>query len=140
MAEVVVLPQAATGSGLDPSELDPDDIALCLPDDVQLDPQAGKAIMNAFSLYPEAVAVYWDILVDGQRRARPAWSPTRVQSEPGACLPLAVRASWPPFDPAMGPRELEQRLAESDAVVVSHPSGAQHPPPTPRIRGGTPGR
>ena len=77
--------------------------------------------MDAFSLHPEAVAVYWDILVDGQRRARPAWSPTRVQSEPGACLPLAVRASWPPFDPAMDPRELEQRLAESDSVVVHIP-------------------
>ena len=77
--------------------------------------------MDTFSLHPEAVAVYWDILVDGQRLARPAWSPTRVQSEPAACLPLAVRVSWPPFDPAMGLLELEQRLADSDAVVVHIP-------------------
>ncbi|WP_419926508.1 glycosyltransferase family 2 protein [Candidatus Poriferisocius sp.] len=102
--------------------LDPDDIAVHLPGDAQLEPRAGQEILAAMAEHPQAVAIYWDIMVGDRRQARPAWSPTRVQSEPGVCLPLAVRANWPQFDPAGGPQEVERRLAESNAVVLHVPS------------------
>ena len=102
--------------------LDPDDIAIHLPSDAQLEPRARELIMSAFAEHPTATALYGDRRVNGQREARAAWSPTRVQSEPGACSPLAVRASWPQFDPSCSALELERRLAESNAVVLHIPS------------------
>ncbi len=102
--------------------LDPDDIAIHLPSDARLDPRAEHEILAAMAEHPQAVAIYWDITVGDRRQARPAWSPTRVQSEPGVCLPLAVRASWPHFDPSCDPLEVERRLAETNAVVLHVPS------------------
>jgi GT2 family glycosyltransferase len=126
MAALRVIAQGSPAIGFDP-----DDIAVHLPSDVQLEPSAPDEIMAAMAEYPQAVAIYWDIMVDGQRQARPAWSPTKVQSEPGACLPLAVRASWPHFDPSRNPLEVERRLAESNAVVLHVPSVLTvHPAPT----------
>ena len=117
MAALKVIAQGSPAIGLDP-----DDIAVHLPGDARLEPRAGEAILAAMAEHPEAVAAYWDIMAGDQRQARPAWSPTRVQSEPGVCLPLAVRASWPQFDPLSGALELEHRLAESNALVVHIPS------------------
>ena len=118
-------------------EFDPDDIAICLPSDAQLDPGAGEAILGAFAEHPEAAALYGDRRVNGQRQARAAWSPTRVQSEPGVSLPLAVRASWPQFDPSRDPLELERRLAESDAVVLHIPSVLTNHHSAPSLSGRT---
>lgn len=101
--------------------LDPDDIAIHLPRDAQLEPKAREKIMSAFADHPKATALYGDRTVNGRREARAAWSPTRVQSEPGACSPLAVRVSWPQFDPLCSALELERRLAESNAIVLHIP-------------------
>ena len=117
MAALKVIAQDSPDIGLDP-----DDIALHLPSDAQLEPRAGQEILAAMAEHPQAVAIYWDIVVGDRRQARPAWSPTRVQSEPGVCLPLAVRASWPQFDPLGDPLEVERRLAASNAVVLHAPS------------------
>ncbi|MCY3632633.1 MAG: glycosyltransferase [bacterium] len=99
-----------------------DDIAVFLADDVQLDPRACEIILSAFNQYPEAEALYWDVMVDGHRWARPAWSPTRVLSEPGVTLPLAFRSSWTGFDISAAPQELEGRLASSNALVLHIPT------------------
>ena len=103
-------------------EIAPDDIAIHLPPDSQLHSQACEMILRTFEQQPETVALYGDRMIGDQRQARPAWSPTRVQSEPGFCLPLAVRASWPQFDPRSGPLEVERRLAESNVAVLHIPS------------------
>ena len=103
-------------------DLDHEDIAVHLPSDAELSPSASQIIVSAFNEHPEAVALYWDVMIDGQRRARPAWSPTRVQSEPGITLPLAFRSTWTEFDVAMAPRELERRLATSNAHVLHIPA------------------
>lgn len=102
--------------------LDHDDIAVLLPGDAQLDPQACRTILDAFADHPEAVALYWDVMIEGRRQARPAWSPTRVLSEPGITLPLAIRSSWPRFDRSAPPVELERCLAQSNAQVLHLPT------------------
>ncbi|WP_419928331.1 glycosyltransferase family 2 protein [Candidatus Poriferisocius sp.] len=102
------------------------DDAIHLSGDAQLDRGGREAIHAAFAHHPEAIALYWDIVVGDQRQARPAWSPTRVQSEPGVTLPLAVRKSWAEFDPSMTPLELEHRLAETGAQVLHLPAVLTH--------------
>ena len=133
MAALKVIAQGSPAIGLDP-----DDIALHLPGDARLEPRAGEAILAAMAEHPEAVAAYWDIMAGDQRQARPAWSPTRVQSEPGVCLPLAVRASWPQFDLSSGPLELEHRLAEANAEVLHIPSVLTVHPARPALEQGPP--
>jgi len=127
MAALKVIAQSSPDPDTDPDaylhpDLHPDDIAIHLPSGAQLEPGAGEVILAAMAEHPEAAAVYWDILVGDQRQARPAWSPTRVQSEPGVCLPFGIRASWPHFNSSSHPLEMECRLAESDAVVLHIPS------------------
>lgn len=103
-------------------DFDPDDIAMHLPSDAQLVGRAGEAILAGFAEHLEAVSLYGDRLMGDRRQARPAWSPTRVLSEPGFSLPLAVRASWAGFDSSMTPVELELRLAETNAPVLHLPT------------------
>ncbi|WP_419917522.1 glycosyltransferase family 2 protein [Candidatus Poriferisocius sp.] len=144
MAELVVLTQGPpdsdvsctplgrslgcqTGGGwrLSPApggDLQPDDIVMVLPVETRFARSACETILQAFTEHPEAVALYGDCLVGGRCHSRPAWSPTRVQSEPGASLPLAVRVSRPGFDPADDPLEQERQLAESNAPVLHLPS------------------
>ncbi len=117
MAALKVISPGAPGIALDH-----DDVAVLLTDDAQLAPKASKVILNAFNEHPEAVALYWDVMIDGQRQARPAWSPTRVQSEPGATLPLAIRTSWTDFDISTDSLELERRLALSGDLVLHIPA------------------
>ena len=112
------------------AQMGPDDIAMRLPMDVTLIDDACVAILDAFAERPDAVALYGDLETRGRRRARPAWSPTRVQSEPGSSLPLAVRRDTPGFDPDADPFEVERRVAESQVTVLhlprvltSHPAG-----------------
>ena len=109
-------------SGSPSVDLDHGDIAVHLPSDAQLDPTACEAILGAFAEHPEAVALYWDIMIGDQRRARPAWSPTRVLSEPGVTLPIAIRSDWEGFDKSADPAELERRLAETNSVVLHLPA------------------
>ena len=110
------------------------DDAIHLSGEAQLDNGAREAIHAAFAHHPEAVALYWDIAVGDQRQARPAWSPTRVHSEPGVTLPLAIQKSWAEFDPTMTPLELERRLAETDAEVLHLPSVLTHHSEAPSSR------
>ena len=125
MAALKIIAQGSPSVGVDPN-----DIAIHLPSDAQFDPTAGEEILATMAMHSQAVAVYWDIMAGDQRQARPAWSPTRVLSEPGVCLPLAVRASWPHFDPSCIPLEVERRLAESNAEVLHIPSVlTYHPDP-----------
>lgn len=56
---------------------------------------------------PPCDAVFGDLETDGERRLRPAWSPTRAVTDPASVLPLAVRArlvragTVDPWDPAI---------------------------------------
>ena len=111
-------------------QMAPDDIAMRLPMDATLPDDACAAILRAFAERPEAAALYGDLMTCGRRRARPAWSPTRVRSEPGSSLPLAVRRGAPGFDPDADPFDVERRLAESRSTVLhiprvlsKHPAG-----------------
>lgn len=143
MAELFVIPQGSTSAKVRRTPLsrslraqtvrswclahDPqmqphlDDIVMHLPEEVKLQVDSCEAILRVFAENPEAVALYADRAVGDLRHARPAWSPTRVQSEPGSTLPLALRASWPQFDVLADPWELERRLADSDASVLHLP-------------------
>lgn len=67
------------------------DLVAWLTGDAKLHPGFHVAVFEAFKQYPQAVALYTDIAIEGRRMARPAWSPTRVQSVPGSSLPLVVR-------------------------------------------------
>ena len=128
-------------------DLKADDITMCLPANTTLHSQACAEILDAFADNPRAAALFGDLFIDGRRQARPAWSPTRVQSEPGAALPLAVRADAPQFESGLDPWELESRLAESNAnvlhlprVLTSHPAPLpprpSHEPADPRFESG----
>ncbi|WP_420638533.1 glycosyltransferase family 2 protein [Candidatus Poriferisocius sp.] len=128
-----------------------DDVVIHLDGGARLPPDACEVILAALADHPEAVALYGDVRVGDHRRPRPAWSPTRVQSEPGASLPVAVRAGWPPFDPQDEPGAIEQKLADAHAPVLhlplvlsSHPTPLVPPttplPDDPRFEpGGRPG-
>lgn len=111
-----------------------DDVAMRLPLDTTLPDDACATILGALAERPGATALYGDLTTGGRRRARPAWSPTRVQSEPGSSLPLAVRCSTPGLASDADPFDIERRLAESRATVLhvphvlsNHP--ARLPPP-----------
>ena len=120
----------AAGPG---TEVATGDIIVHLPIDARLHPRGCQAVLDAFAQHPDAVALYGDLMVGNTRQARPAWSPTRVQSEPGACLPLAIRAGQPQLDPHSHPLELERTLAGSNAQVLHLPSPLTSHPAQPEL-------
>ena len=101
-----------------------EDVLVWLPADATLLPEFCATILRTFAQNPETAALYGDIEISGRRMARSAWSPTRVQSEQGFTMPLAVRAETLI---AMGmsydadPFEVEARLASTNMTVLHIP-------------------
>ncbi|MDE0267766.1 MAG: glycosyltransferase family 2 protein [Acidimicrobiaceae bacterium] len=122
------------------------DIVAWLTGDAKLHPGFHVAVFEAFKQYPQAVALYTDIAIEGRRIARPAWSPTRVQSAPGSSLPLVVRVRvlvdvglLPADDGASllsadAQFKVEAYLASTEmlvlhipSVLISYPTSFTHP-------------
>lgn len=100
-----------------------DGAAIYLSDDAEITPIGERAIINAFAQRRGAQAVYGDVEIAGTTTRRPAWSPTRLLSEPAACLPLAVRCSTlTRIGCAISDPALPLRLAEARAVVLHVPA------------------
>ena len=82
-----------------------------------------SAITTALSNRRDACAVYGDIEISGRVHRRPAWSPTRLLSEPAACLPIAVRCrTLTEIDCSINDPSLVFRLIESQAKVLHLPA------------------
>lgn len=90
-----------------------------------------RAILDAFSRRLDADAVYGDIEVLGVVERRPAWSPTRLLNEPGACLPVAVRcAALAELGCTVTDPALPLHLAEHNSLVLHVPAVlSRHPQP-----------
>lgn len=69
----------------------PSEAVVHLDHDTRLRPDAVEAFLSALEERPDAAAVFADAVVDGRRLRRPAWSPTRAWSEPGAQYPMVRR-------------------------------------------------
>ena len=97
--------------------------AINLSNSARLSEIGESTILDALARRRDASAVYGDIEISGERTRRPAWSPTRLLGEPGACLPLAVRCTaladlgCEITDPA-----LPLRLAEHKSLVLHVPA------------------
>ncbi len=82
-----------------------------------------SAINTALSNRQDACAVYGDIEISGTVHRRPAWSPTRLLSEPATCLPIAVRCTTlAEIDCTISDPSLVFRLVESRAKVLHLPA------------------
>lgn len=118
-----------------------DDLVIALDTDATLDPD-GAALLVTAAEHLDADACFGDAVIAGVRHRRPAWSPTRLRTEPTAASPVAVRAGWlrarglDGIDP-----DLVFRLAEGAArvahlpAVVSHHEGPLAAPTVDEIRG-----
>ncbi len=89
----------------------------------QLSEIAETAILDVMAQRLDADAVYGDIEVRGTIRLRSAFSPTRLLSEPNACLPLAVRCrTLGRLGARIVDADLPLRLAESGSAVLHIPA------------------
>ena len=61
--------------------------------DTVLRPGTLDSIRDAFAQYPAVEALIGDAIVDGQRRLRPAWSPTALAADPAELDLVAVRGA-----------------------------------------------
>ena len=123
-----VVTSPADGS---PCDRSCDGAAIYLGSSGRLSEIGERAISDALSRRRDADAVYGDIEVCGVVERRPAWSPTRLLNEPGACLPVAVRCATlaelgcSVTDPGLG-----LRLVEHNSLVLHVPSVlSRHPRP-----------
>lgn len=107
-----------------------DDLVIALDPDAALDSAGATALVEAATDHP-ADAFFGDIVVAGGRLRRPAWSPTRLQSDPVTASPIAVRAGWlrahdlTGIDSAVVFRLVEHgaRVAHLPTVLSHHPRG-----------------
>ena len=108
-------------------------VAINLGTTGQLSEIAESAILDALAQRLDADAVYGDIEVGGTIRYRSAFSPTRLLSEPNACLPLAVRCkTLNQLGCRIVDPDLPLHLAEHESVVLHVPAvlsrHSQEPP------------
>ncbi len=98
-------------------------VAINLDTTGQLSEIAESAILEALAQRLDADAVYGDIEVGGTIRYRSAFSPTRLLSEPNACLPLAVRCkTLNQLGCRIVDPDLPLHLAEHESVVLHVPA------------------
>lgn len=89
----------------------------------QLSEIGEQAILDALESRPDADAVYGDIKIAGNTKRRSAWSPTRLASEPGCCLPLAVRCTTlAELGCRITDPDLPFRLVRSESLVLHVPA------------------
>ena len=108
-------------------------VAINLGTTGQLSEIAESAILDALAQRLDADAVYGDIEVGGTIRYRSAFSPTRLLSEPNACLPLAVRCkTLNQLGCRIVDPDLPLHFAERESVVLHVPAvlsrHSQEPP------------
>ncbi len=114
-----------------PCDQDCDGSAIYLGAAGRLSEIGERAILDALTRRRDADAVYGDIEVSGLVERRPAWSPTRLLNEPGACFPLAVRcATLAGLGCSVTDPALPLRLAERNSLVLHVPAVlSRHPQP-----------
>ncbi|MDW3217942.1 MAG: hypothetical protein R8F63_04950 [Acidimicrobiales bacterium] len=133
---MVALRTIPLGSPGLPTSIRDDDLVIALDPAASLDGAGAAALVEAASGHP-ADAFFGDVVLAGERHRRPAWSPTRLRSDPVAASPIAVRAGWlrarnrGGIDPALVFTLAEDgaRVAHLPAVLTHHPGPLTAPDP-----------